>query len=118
MLNGEAEALSARGLRVIAVAQGTDEDGLQLVGLAGVADKVRDDSRETVTKLKDLGVSVKMLTGDSLPIARNIAQQIGLDDKISKMPQSKGTENQAILLAAQLKTVAAWLKSILKTNTR
>jgi H+-transporting ATPase len=94
MLNGEAEALSARGLRVIAVAQGTDEDRLQLVGLAGVADKVRDDSRETVAQLKGLGVSVKMLTGDSLPIAKNIAQQIGLDDKISKMPEPKGAENQ------------------------
>ena len=92
-LNGEAEALSARGLRVIAVAKGTD-DRLQLVGLAGVADKVRDDSRETVTQLKDLGVSVKMLTGDSLPIARNIAQQIGLDDRISKMPDGKVSGNQ------------------------
>ena len=94
LLNGEAEALSARGLRVIAVAKGTDEDRLQAVGLVGVADKVRDDSRETVTQLKDLGVSVKMLTGDSLPIAKNIAQQIGLDDRISKMPDPKGAENQ------------------------
>jgi H+-transporting ATPase len=97
MLNGEAEALSARGLRVVAVARGTDEDGPQLVGLAGVADRVRDDSRETVGQLKGLGVSVKMLTGDSLPIARNIAQQIGLDDKVSKMPQRKGTEQSASL---------------------
>jgi H+-transporting ATPase len=97
MLNREAEALSARGLRVIAVARGTEEDGLQLVGLAGVADRVRDDSRETVAQLKGLGVSVKMLTGDSLPIARNIAQQIGLDDKVSKMPQPKGTEQSASL---------------------
>jgi H+-transporting ATPase len=97
MLNGEAEALSARGLRVIAVAQGTDKDRLQLVGLAGIADKVRDDSHETVAQLKGLGVSVKMLTGDSLPIARNIAQQIGLGDKVSKMPQPKGTRQSASL---------------------
>jgi H+-transporting ATPase len=97
MLNGEAEALSARGLRVIAVAQGTDKDRLQLVGLAGIADKVRDDSHETVAQLKGLGVSVKMLTGDSLPIARNIAQQIGLGDKVSKMPQPKGTQQSASL---------------------
>lgn len=93
MLNSEAEALSARGLRVIAVAKGTDEDKLQPVGLAGVADKVRDDSREIVTQLTDLGVSVKMLTGDSLPIAKNIVQQIGLDDRISKMPGPKGTKS-------------------------
>jgi H+-transporting ATPase len=97
-LNGEAEALSARGLRVIAVAQGMDEARLQLVGLAGVADKVRDDSHQTVAQLKDLGVSVKMLTGDSLPIAKNIAKQIGLNDKISKMPEPKGAENHACSL--------------------
>ncbi|MGD0177702.1 MAG: plasma-membrane proton-efflux P-type ATPase, partial [Candidatus Bathyarchaeia archaeon] len=102
LLNGEAEALSARGLRVIAVAKGTDKDRLQAVGLVGVADKVRDDSRETVTQLKDLGVSVKMLTGDSLPIAKSIARQIGLDDRISKMPDPKGTENQIVFLSGTI----------------
>jgi H+-transporting ATPase len=94
MLNGQAEAISANGLRVIAVAHGTDEDRLQLVGIAGVADKVRDDSRETIAQLKELGVAVKMLTGDSLPIAKNIAREIGLDGKISKMPQREEAENQ------------------------
>jgi H+-transporting ATPase len=102
LLNGEAEALSARGLRVIAVAKGTDKDRLQAVGLVGVADKVRDDSRETVTHLKELGVSVKMLTGDSLPIAKSIARQIGLDDRISKMPDPKGTENQIGFLSGTI----------------
>ena len=80
-----AEALSAKGLRVIAVAKGDDRSRLQFVGLVGVADRVREDSRETLDRIRGLGISVKMLTGDSLPIARNIAQQIGLGDRITRM---------------------------------
>ena len=95
LLNREAEGFSTKGLRAIAVAKGADEGNLRLVGLVGVADKIRNDSRETVTQLGDLGVSVKMLTGDSLPIARNIAQQIGLDDRICRMPDTERTQNQS-----------------------
>jgi H+-transporting ATPase len=45
-----AEALSAKGLRVIAVARGDDGGRLQFVGLAGVADRVREDSHGTWTE--------------------------------------------------------------------
>jgi len=90
-----AEALSAKGLRVIAVAKGDDRGRLQFVGLAGVADRVREDSRETLDRIRDLGISVKMLTGDALPIARNIAQQIGLGDKITRMPRTEKMLGQA-----------------------
>ncbi|SMH71203.1 plasma-membrane proton-efflux P-type ATPase [Candidatus Nitrosotalea okcheonensis] len=85
-LSKDADALSAKGLRVIAVAKENHEHGFELVGLAGVADRIRQDSRETVLQLNDLGVSVKMLTGDALPIAKNIAPQIGLGDNIIRMP--------------------------------
>lgn len=85
------EEFSSKGLRVIAVAKGDHRSRLQLVGFAGVADKVRESSHQTVNEIRDLGVSVKMLTGDSLPIAKNIAQHIGLGDKISTMPKTKET---------------------------
>jgi H+-transporting ATPase len=89
-----AEALSAKGLRVIAVAKGDDRSRLEFVGLAGVADRVREDSRETLNQIRDLGISVKMLTGDAFPIAKNIAQQIGLDDKIIRMSELKQMQSQ------------------------
>ena len=41
-----AEELSAKGLRVIAVAKGADRSRLEFVGLAGIADRIREDSRE------------------------------------------------------------------------
>jgi H+-transporting ATPase len=90
-----AEALSAKGLRVIAVAEGADRSRLQFVGLAGVADRIREDSREILDQIRELGVAVKMLTGDSLPIARNIAHQIGLGDKVSTMSKIQEAETQA-----------------------
>jgi H+-transporting ATPase len=97
-LRKHAEALSAKGLRVIAVAKGDDRSRLRLVGLAGMADRVREDSRGTLDRIRDLGISVKMLTGDSLPIARNIAQQIGLGDKITRMSKIEKMQSQREIL--------------------
>jgi len=93
-----AEALSAKGLRVIAVARGNHKSRLAFVGLAGVADRIREDSPGALDRIRDLGVSVKMLTGDALPIARNIAQQIGLGDKITKMAKIEKLEDQREIL--------------------
>jgi H+-transporting ATPase len=93
-----AEALSAKGLRVIAVAKGNDRSKLQFVGLAGVADRVREDSHEILNQIRDLGISVKMLTGDAFPIARNIAQQIDLGDKITRMSKIEKMQSQMEIL--------------------
>jgi H+-transporting ATPase len=92
------EALSEKGLRVIAVAKGADRSRLQFVGLAGIADRIREDSREIISQVHELGVDVKMLTGDSLPIAKNIAQQVGLGDKVTTMSRIQEAETKANLL--------------------
>ncbi len=93
-LSRHAETLSAKGLRVIAVARGNHRSKLEFVGLAGVADRIREDSRGALDRIRDLGVSVKMLTGDALPIAKNIAQQIGLGEKITRMTKIEKLEGQ------------------------
>jgi H+-transporting ATPase len=90
-----AETLSARGLRVIAVAKGADRNKLEFVGLAGIADRIREDSHGTLREIRELGVEVKMLTGDSLPIAKNIAQQIGLGKNITTMSRIQEAETKA-----------------------
>jgi len=77
-----AEVLATRGLRVICVTKGDRRDNMEFVGLVGIADAVRGDARETLEQVRALGISVKMLTGDSRPIARNIAQQVGLGDAV------------------------------------
>jgi len=90
-----AEALSEKGLRVIAVAKGDHRSRLQFVGLAGIADRIREDSREILEQIRKLGVEVKMLTGDSLPIAKNIAQQVGLGKNVTTMSKIQEAETKA-----------------------
>ncbi len=89
-----AEALSEKGLRVIAVAKSTNGDKIEFVGLAGIADRIREDSRETLDQIRDLGVEVKMLTGDSLPIAKNIAKRIGLGENAIAASMTKAINNK------------------------
>ncbi|MCX6649047.1 MAG: plasma-membrane proton-efflux P-type ATPase [Candidatus Bathyarchaeota archaeon] len=88
-LHESVEALSAKGYRVLAVAQGPNSDEAGLVGFAALYDKPRDDSPKLISDLKRLGVRVKMLTGDALPIAREVAEQAGLGENIAKVPDLK-----------------------------
>jgi H+-transporting ATPase len=71
------EALSARGYRVLAVAAGAGKS-LEIAGLIGLADQVRPDSAALIGQLRDLGISIKMITGDGAATARAIASQIGI----------------------------------------
>ncbi|MGC1929429.1 MAG: hypothetical protein WA667_10680 [Candidatus Nitrosopolaris sp.] len=45
-----------------------------LIGIVALYDKPRSDSATLISELKKLDISIKMLTGDSLPIAREIAR--------------------------------------------
>ncbi|MGI0046003.1 MAG: plasma-membrane proton-efflux P-type ATPase [Nitrosotalea sp.] len=77
---------SQKGYRTLAVAiTAEDSSEMKLVGVAALYDKPRDDAPELISDLKNLGISTKMLTGDSLPIAREIAEQIRLGETITNM---------------------------------
>jgi H+-transporting ATPase len=79
------EALEARvgeaalkGYRTLAVARGPEQGSPELVGLVTLYDPPRPDARQLIAELRNMGVSVKMLTGDALAVAREIAQGVGL----------------------------------------
>jgi len=60
--------------------------------LLAVADTVRDSSRDAIAQLKQLGVSVTMLTGDNEYTARAIADIVQLDDaRGDQLPEDKLT---------------------------
>jgi H+-transporting ATPase len=73
----DVEALSAKGYRVIAIAAG-DKEKLDLIGLVGLYDPPREDSKKLIDSLKELSVRIIMVTGDGLATARAIAAQVGL----------------------------------------
>lgn len=77
-LEQRVSASAAKGYRTLAVAQGGETDTPRLLGLVTLNDPPRVDARQLVAALQDLGVAVKMLTGDALPVANEIAKEVGL----------------------------------------
>ena len=78
----EVEALASQGFRAIAVARGTGRGPFTLQGLLALMDPPREDSAETLQHAMDLGVRVKMVTGDHAAIARQVARRVHLGDRI------------------------------------
>ena len=86
------KGLASKGYRILAVAEGPSEENLRLVGIVALYDELRPDSAKFIDELKSLGVSVKMLTGDALQIAKEVARQIGLGNKAIRMSDLKANQ--------------------------
>lgn len=96
-----------KGYRTLAVARGSETGVPGLVGLVTLYDPPRPDAKQLIAELGDLGVAVKMLTGDGLPVAREIAQGVGLanivrvaDLKANSAKAGTGPGNDAVDLLA------------------
>ncbi|HQS44926.1 MAG: divalent cation transporter [Rhizobiales bacterium 24-66-13] len=74
------EELAASGARVLAVATGVDGH-LHIRGLVALADTVRGDAGALVKAIKDLGIKVVMVTGDTSATARAVGAKVGLGDR-------------------------------------
>jgi Cu+-exporting ATPase len=62
-------------------------------GLIAVADTLKENSKEAVKALKEMGLEVVMLTGDNKRTAKAIAEQVGVDYVLSEvLPSEKATE--------------------------
>ena len=85
------EQLSNDGFRVLAIATkatGSDEDftiedefDMTLVGFIGFLDPPKEDAMAVIASLKDIGVEVKIITGDNLLVTQHICKQIKLPVK-------------------------------------
>ena len=61
-----------------------------IIGIIAVADRIKPDSAEAVSELKQLGIKVVMLTGDNERTAKAIGAQTGVDEVIaSVLPDGK-----------------------------
>ncbi|HEX8874363.1 MAG TPA: copper-translocating P-type ATPase [Nitrosospira sp.] len=59
-------------------------------GIAAVADPVKESTPEAIATLRDLGVHIVMLTGDSLRTAEAVARQLGIDEVLAEvLPEDK-----------------------------
>ncbi|TDZ25588.1 Plasma membrane ATPase [Colletotrichum sidae] len=74
---------ATRGFRSLGVARKRGDDGAwEILGIMPCSDPPRHDTARTVNEAKGLGLSIKMLTGDAVGIARETSRQLGLGTNI------------------------------------
>ncbi len=93
-LDERVSAAAAKGYRTLAVARGPEKSTPVLIGLVSLYDPPRPDAKQLIATLHDLGVTVKMLTGDALQVALEIGQGVGLLD-IKRMADLKTASAKA-----------------------
>ncbi|MHB8896987.1 MAG: HAD-IC family P-type ATPase, partial [Candidatus Geothermincolia bacterium] len=66
-------------------------------GAIALADVVRAESREAVSRLKEMGIECMMLTGDNRHVAEWVAGELGLDDYFAEvLPHQKSEKIREI----------------------
>jgi H+-transporting ATPase len=78
----QTEALAAKGYRTLGVARSDADGSWRFLGLLPLFDPPREDAAATVKTLRQMGVALKMVTGDHEAIARQIATQLDLGRNI------------------------------------
>ncbi|MGW8317262.1 MAG: plasma-membrane proton-efflux P-type ATPase [Bacteroidales bacterium] len=76
------EEFAEKGYRALGVATADKEDHWKYVGLIPLYDPPREDSAQTIEQAQQMGVSVKMVTGDHKSIAQQIAGEVGMGKEI------------------------------------
>lgn len=109
---------SGEGHRVLAVAYRdcrdqtriahSDETDLIFMGLIVLSDPAKADVAATVGELRELGIALKIITGDNVLIAQQIARQVGFaDPQILTGPEMRGMSAQALTQRAPITHVFA-----------
>jgi len=78
----ETDRLAAQGLRTLGVARSDAAGTWRFLGLLSLFDPPREDSRQTIATARQMGLEVRMVTGDHRAIGREIAKQLDLGSNI------------------------------------
>ena len=73
---------ATRGFRSLGVARKRGEGSWEILGIMPCSDPPRHDTARTINEAKSLGLSIKMLTGDAVGIARETSRQLGLGTNV------------------------------------
>ena len=90
---------AARGFRALGVARADGDGNWRLLGVLPLFDPPRVDAKSTIATAAEMGVKIKMVTGDALAIAREMAKTLGMGSNIldaNTLGDSKTDETPAI----------------------
>jgi H+-transporting ATPase len=73
---------AVRGFRSLGVARAEAQGAWQFLGVLPLFDPPREDAKATIATASQMGVNVKMVTGDQLPIAQETAKKLGMGTNI------------------------------------
>jgi len=87
-LQAAVDRAAGRGQAAITLTEPT-----QALAVFAVADAVRDESREAVQRLHAQRIEVIMMTGDAQPVARSVAEELGIDTVFAEvLPEQKAAK--------------------------
>jgi H+-transporting ATPase len=95
---------AARGFRALGVARADGDGKWQLLGVLPLFDPPREDAKSTIATAAQMGVKIKMVTGDALAIARETAKALGMGTNIldgATLGDSKSTETAALVKSVE-----------------
>jgi H+-transporting ATPase len=81
-VNDDVNSFAEKGYRALGVAKTSGQSKWQFLGLIALFDPPREDSAETIKTAESMGVNVKMVTGDHIAIAEEIAKRVNLGTNI------------------------------------
>ncbi|HEX9253079.1 MAG TPA: plasma-membrane proton-efflux P-type ATPase [Ignavibacteriaceae bacterium] len=84
IINKQIDEFALKGFRTLGTAKTNEQGNWVYVGLIPLFDPPRDDSAETIKTALEMGVQVKMITGDHTAIAKQIAQKVNLKTNIQE----------------------------------
>jgi H+-transporting ATPase len=73
---------AARGFRSLGVARTDDHGQWRYLGVLPLYDPPREDSNATIEVARQMGIKIKMVTGDQTAIAKETARQLGMGPNI------------------------------------
>ena len=85
---------AGRGFRSLGVARADEEGKWQFAGVLPLFDPPREQAKATIASARQMGVSVKMVTGDQVAIARETAKQLGMGTNILDATSLGDTKQQ------------------------
>ncbi|MGC2212775.1 MAG: plasma-membrane proton-efflux P-type ATPase [Silvibacterium sp.] len=85
---------AGRGFRSLGVARADEEGKWQFAGVLPLFDPPREQAKATIASAYQMGVKVKMVTGDQLAIAKETARQLGLGTNILDASSLRDTKQQ------------------------